>query len=150
MALTMRRSYKLKEEPQILLSWFPKNKPCRVTWGKSPPFQQNIFFSQKLSEIFQFCKVHIFTRVLGHIQIFFKMSFCIREFSYSTLCPSKKKGQLAPCTGQVATPCGARRHPGGVLPLIVIFKCNFKLNMKYIRYIFIAKNTRHKNCYLNY
>ena len=78
----------------------------RVTRGKTPRFQHNNIFSQKLSEIFQLCKVHVFTKLLGHNLSFENIIFHIWEFSYPNICLRKKK-RLAPCLGQDANPCGA-------------------------------------------
>ena len=49
----------------------------RVTRGKTPRFQDNIIFSQKLLEIFQLYKVHVFTKLLGHILTFKTIIFHI-------------------------------------------------------------------------
>ena len=54
-----------------------KRPKGRVTRGKTPGFQHNIIFSQRLSEIFQLCKVHVFTKLLGHILTFKNIIFHI-------------------------------------------------------------------------
>ena len=107
----------------------------RVTRGKTPRFQLNIFFSQKLSEIFKFCKVHVFAKLLGHILTFFKILFHIWEFSYLTICSSKKIGRLAPCQGQDATPCEAKRLPVASYPFLLFLSVRLK-KYKYIFVIF--------------
>ena len=102
----------------------------RVTRGKTPWFSAKYFFSQKLSEIFKFCKVHILAKLLGHILTFKKILFHIWELSYPNICSRKK----------ISCPVsGARRHPlrgktptRGVIPLFIIYiACIFFCNGKY-------------------
>ena len=87
-----------------LLSWTYLRERHRVTRCKTPRFQHTFFFSQKLSEIFQLCKVHVFAKLLGHILTFKIIIFYIWEFSYPNICSRKKDSESYPVFG-------AKRQP---------------------------------------
>ena len=69
--------YKCTDKRLTSVENIQKRSLIRVTRGKTPRFQHNIIFSQKLSEIFQLCKVHVFTKLLGHILTFKNIIFHI-------------------------------------------------------------------------
>ena len=74
---------KFKNQDEIYKLWLNcGSHDCIIIYlslvgNQDATFSAKYFFSQKLSEIFQLCKVHVFAKLLGHILTFKKIIFHI-------------------------------------------------------------------------